>query len=127
MGGLDKNNYAHNDTMILEHGSWVVGPSLTSPRVGACAVTLNSGEVILTGGARNGAMASVELFSFNLLTWTSLCPMKRPRSQHSCSHVWIGGNGQISVNVKDNSVSTVIVAGGSVVIPVVVDVLLYLL
>merc|ERR1719319_1212971 len=72
LGGIDKYGYGQKDTITLEHGTWRVGPPLTSYRTGACAVTLNNGTVILTGGTNGTNLDSVELFSFHSMTWTSL-------------------------------------------------------
>src|SRR3954471_18190148 len=64
-------------------GTWQTGASLTDPRTGAVAVTLDDGRVLLVGGrSSSGPSATVELVGTNGAI-SAVAAMSAPRVGHT--------------------------------------------
>lgn len=111
-GGYDGKT-RQKSTEILKFGrkSWAVGTEVTRKRYQHCGVTLDNGNVILTGGhdKAEGALDLVERYRWNGGLMEELPRLNQPRWTHACTAFTMDGKeavivagGQISNRPRDS-------------------------
>ena len=121
LGGGDKDFSVVSSTQIVRPGQPTVwGPDMTKNAMWHCSATLENNTVMVTGGERRGSghggSARTEVYSFTSQQWTRRADMNQRRMWHTCAMVWLNSRsdfyGILASGVDDDSVLSVVVAGG---------------
>jgi hypothetical protein len=130
-GGVDRSVFMGDPIASAElydpnTGTFSPTSSMNAPRAFHTATLLNTGQVLVTGGAGYSPLASAELYDPNTGEWNTTGSMTVTRAEHTATllkngQVLIVGNGpgntsaEIATGVTDNDVPTgsVLVNGGA--------------
>jgi hypothetical protein len=93
---------------------------MTEVAMSHCSATLGDNTVMVTGGGRRSdaitGSSRTEVYSFTSQQWTRREDMNQRRMWHTCATVWLdssdGFYGILASGVDDDSVLSVVVAGG---------------